>query len=116
MTPEERVQQQLQALNSANRVRVYRARVKADVAAARLGPWEVLTSSHPLVQGMLVTDLLNAVPGFGRHRTRETMRAADVQASRTIERLTLRQRYALSEELRDCRERSTLWRRVEAAA
>lgn len=90
--PERSLQQRMDALANANRVRTYRAQVKRDLTAGRRKLIEVLDSDDPLLASMKVHDLLLAVPSLGRTKVRYALERARVSSSKTVGGMTERQR------------------------
>ena len=89
--------QRLEALERANHVRSYRARLKRDLAARRCTIADVL--SVPEVATMTVFDLLVAQPRWGRERSRKLLKRLEVSTSRLVVELTENQRRKLLREL-----------------
>ncbi len=86
-------------------VRQTRRRVKEEIAAS---PWrtsrewcaKLIEDAPEELRGMRVLALLTAVRRLGPVRAKRMLRAADVDPTRTVGELTLRQRRALVAELR----------------
>lgn len=100
MVPERSLQQRLDALERANRVRTHRARLKKDIKAGRLSPIDVLLSGDPLVANMKVMELLLAAPRIGRVKANRLLFVQRVSPSKTIEGISERQKTALVSALR----------------
>lgn len=84
-----------EALELANDMRVRRAHVKRDVARGRVTLRSVLLDPPAYIQGVLVLDLLLAVPGCGRARALSLMARCAISPTATISRLTEPQRRML---------------------
>src|SRR5256714_1180678 len=88
--------QQLRALEFANRVRLARARMKRKVAAGELPAAEVIMSCPWQAHTMEVSDLLMSQRRWGRTRCRRMLVSLGVPENKQIGTLTERQRLALS--------------------
>lgn len=99
VAPERSLQQRREALESANRVRKYRAGLKREVAAGRRSAVDVLVQPEELVLTMKVVELLLAVPKIGRVKAHAMLRRLQVSPSKTVGGLSSRQREALVAEL-----------------
>jgi hypothetical protein len=89
-------EQQLRALEFANRVRLARARMKRKVAAGELTAAEVIMSGPWQAHTMEVSDLLMSQRRWGRTRCRRLLVSLGVPENKQIGTLTERQRLALS--------------------
>jgi hypothetical protein len=89
-------EQQLRALEFANRVRLARARLKRKVAAGELSAAEVVMSCPWQAHTMEVSDLLMAQRRWGRTRCRRLLVSLGVPENKQIGTLTERQRLALA--------------------
>ncbi|MFN2615651.1 MAG: hypothetical protein ABR581_00850 [Thermoleophilaceae bacterium] len=89
-------EQQLRALEFANRVRLARARMKRKVAAGELTAAEVILSSPWQAHTMEVSDLLMSQRRWGRTRCRRLLVSLSVPENKHIGTLTERQRLALA--------------------
>lgn len=115
MTVQEREAQRQRALQEANEVRSWRARMKEDIAAAQLNADEVILSEHPLVQTMQVDHVLRPVPGLGPTKRRQMLGRGLIAPSARVQDLTSRQRAFLLVELRRHRESSKVHHAKAAA-
>ena|SRR5436190_17552533 len=88
-------EQQLRALEFANRVRLARARMKRKVAAGELPAAEVIMSCPWEAHTMDVSDLLMSQRRWGRTRCRRLLVSLSVPENKQIGTLTERQRLAL---------------------
>lgn len=94
VAPERTPAQRLVALDIANDRRIYRSRLKAEIAAGR--DWrEVLRGDDPRLCTMKVRGLLLAIPGAGPKKVAAMMDRAGASESKTIGGLSARQREAL---------------------
>lgn len=103
-TEEERREQRLAALEAGNRIRSYRAALKADIRADSTAALAIGVIAHPPQDAatMPVVAVLRPVPGLGAQRTTAILRAAGVRAgTRKLNDLTDRERSALIAELTD---------------
>ena len=89
-------EQQLRALEFANRVRLARARMKRKVAAGELSAADVIMSCPWQAHTMEVSDLLMAQRRWGRTRCRRLLVSLGVPENKQIGTLTERQRLALA--------------------
>lgn len=94
-TPERSLAQRRAALDRANEVRVFRAKLKKDMTARRVSARDVLLEPPEFVGTMKVLDLLLAVPKVGRVKAGRVLRAAGVSPSRSVAGLSERQRSEL---------------------
>ena len=80
----------MDALEHANDVRVYRARMKKDVKAGRR-PFDTFLAQgphDPLLRSMKIQDALRHMPGIGRVKAEKVLRAAQVSPSKTLSGLS----------------------------
>jgi hypothetical protein len=89
-------EQQLRALEFANRVRLARARMKRKVAGGELAAAEVIMSCPWQAHTMEVSDLLMSQRRWGRTRCRRLLVSLGVPENKQIGTLTERQRLALA--------------------
>lgn len=88
------------AREKANRVRLYHANLKRDVAAGRLSLTEILDAYRsPSVASCRVHALVRSIPRVGSKRTDEAFRKAGISMTATVGSLTARQRGALVDQL-----------------
>lgn len=95
VAPERSLQQRMDALGQANRIRTARAQMKRDVRAGRLDPCDVLLSVPWHSETLKLDQLLLCVPKIGRTKARKILRRHDVSPSKTLLGLSMRQRTAL---------------------
>jgi hypothetical protein len=94
--PERSHEQRTDALKTANRVRVFRARKKRELKARVADPRSIVLEPPAEMLSMKLFDFLIALPGVGRVRANRMLRAADCSPSRTLGGATGRQRGALA--------------------
>lgn len=94
-TPERSLQQRMDALQEANRIRSYRAVVKREIKAGRRSIIDELVEVHELMATMKVLDLLLAVPKVGRVKAMKVLNRERISPSKTVGGLSERQRLAL---------------------
>lgn len=95
--PDRSLQQRLDALDRANEIRTYRARVKRCMKDGQIKLVDVLTDEE--CAGMRIADAMMAVPKIGRRKVDHTLRRVGISPSRTLAGLTERQRRELLERL-----------------
>lgn len=93
--PPRSLQQRRDALERANEVRVYRAKLKRDLYERRVRLEDVLASDDPMLATMTLFDLLLATPKVGRVKATKVLSAARISPGRTLSGLTDRQRRQL---------------------
>lgn len=101
--PDRSLTQRLDALEQANRVRSYRARLKRDIKAGRLSEEQLddLVANPPdHLLSMRVTDFLLALPWVGESRVDRCLVLCQASRSRSLGGLSDRQRLALRSWLR----------------
>lgn len=90
-----RLAQRMDALEGANRVRKYRARMKRQVKAGERSLLEALADPEPEVHTMKAFDLLRAAPKVGRVKANKGLTQARIPPSKTVGGMTTRQRAEL---------------------
>jgi hypothetical protein len=95
ITPARSLEQRLDALAEANRIRTRRAVLKRDVAAGRETASRIVYDVPDWAGTMKVYELLMTVPRWGRTKSLNAMRAVDIAAGKTIGGLSPRQRLEL---------------------
>jgi hypothetical protein len=93
--PERTLDQRFDALALANERRLYRARLKEEIAAGNRDWREVLRHDDPLLRTMKVRELLLAIPKAGPKKVQAMMDRAGASESKTVGGLSGRQREAL---------------------
>lgn len=96
--PSRTVLQRMDALQRANGIRTYRARLKVDMKAGRVDVVKLLTARDldPMIETMKVFDLLLAVPKTGRVKANKALRQCRMSPSKTIGGMSPRQRGELA--------------------
>ena len=90
----------MDALKRANEIRTERARLKRELKAGRVKIHGLLLEPPPYVQTAKVSDLLLAVPKYGRVKTNRILNQCRISPSKTIGGLSERQRAELVAQLR----------------
>ena len=89
------ISQPLQALAAANKVRIDRAQLRADLKHQRITLRAAL--DDPRAQGMKVSKLLTSQHRWGDHRARQACLGVPVSEHRLVGDLTGRQREVLAQ-------------------
>jgi hypothetical protein len=84
--------QSMEALATANRVRLARADLKRDISQGKTTAASVITECPWMAETMRVSDVLRAQRLWGAHKTRGFLRELQISESRTVGELTDRQR------------------------
>jgi len=87
--------QHMQALATANRVRLARAALKRSVAAGKVGAAEIVRECPWEVESMTVGELLRSQRRWGRTRVRKFLFSMTLSENRELGKLTERQRSML---------------------
>lgn len=87
------MEQRMEALELANRVRIERARIKRDLAAGRMTLAQAVAS--PWCRTARLVDLLLAQPKWGRVKSFKMIRRLGIVDTRTVGSLTMRHRRSL---------------------
>ena len=95
-TAEQILEQRRQALDRANESRMARAELKRRIARSQLRASEVILDPPPEAETWAVYDVLIAQPRWGRERTAHLLRTLGVSESRTLRRLTVRERTVIA--------------------
>jgi hypothetical protein len=93
--PTRSLAQRMAALERANEIRMFRARMKREIGAGRRSVHVVLAAPVAEVETMKVFDLLMAMPKVGRVKANRLLTRAHVSPSKTLGGLTTRQRTEL---------------------
>ena len=88
-------EQRLRALAKANEVRFARAQLKRGLAANRVELASVLLTPPACAQTATLSELLLALPGIGPVRVRRMLTRCKIPETRTLARLSNRQRNEL---------------------
>ncbi len=100
IAPERSLNQRMDALARANRIRTERARLKRDLKAGRLSIHSLLLDPPEYVETAKVFDMLLAVPKYGRVKVNKILAHCRISPSKTIGGLSARQRTELVSLLR----------------
>jgi hypothetical protein len=98
--PERSFDQQMDALRRANEIRSARARLKRDLKAGRAHIHGVLLDPPEFLQNAKVSELLLAVPKYGRVKVNRLLTQCRISPSKTLGGLSERQRQELVSNLR----------------
>ena len=98
--PERSLVQRMDALQRANEVRTRRARLKKDLKAQRVSIESLLLEPPEYVLTAKVSDMLLAVPKYGRVKVNKVLQQCRNSPSKTIGGLSQRQRSELVGQLR----------------
>jgi hypothetical protein len=98
--PERSLNQRMDALARANRIRTERARLKRDLKAGRLSIHTLLLNPPEYVETAKVFDMMLAVPKYGRVKVNKLLAHCRIAPSKTIGGLSERQRSELVSLLR----------------
>lgn len=95
--PERSLEQRLDALKTANRIRMFRAGAKRELKAApRRAALSVLLDPPPEMETMKIFDLLLSMPKVGRVKANRALNTCRISPSKTIGGMTDRQRNELA--------------------
>jgi hypothetical protein len=100
VAPERSLNQRMDALARANRIRTERARLKRDLKAGRLSIHTLLLHPPEFIQTAKVSDMMLAVPKYGRVKVNKILVHCRIAPSKTIGGLSDRQRSELISLLR----------------
>jgi hypothetical protein len=98
--PERSIDQRMDALAKANRIRTERARLKRELKAGRLSIHTLLLDPPEYVETAKVFDMMLAVPKYGRVKVNKILAHCRIAPSKTIGGLSDRQRSELVSLLR----------------
>ena len=98
--PERSFDQQMEALRRANEIRSARATLKRDLKAGRAQIHGVLLDPPEYLQNAKVSELLLAVPKYGRVKVNRLLTQCRISPSKTLGGLSERQRHELVSSLR----------------
>jgi hypothetical protein len=93
--PERSLNQRMDALARANRIRTERAQLKRDLRAGRLSIHKLLLDPPEYIETAKVFDMLLAVPKYGRVKINKILAHCRIAPSKTIGGLSERQRSEL---------------------
>lgn len=92
VAPERSLQQRMDALTAANRIRGYRAQLKQDMKTGTVKPSWIINRPPVECESMKVISFLEAVPTLGRARISKLLSHAQVSPVKTLGGLSRRQR------------------------
>lgn len=95
VTPERSPNQRLAALARANEIRSQRAKLKRDLKAGRVSIQQLLDKPPNYLETAKVSDMLLAVPKYGRVKVNKILHTCRISPSKTIGGLSERQRSEL---------------------
>jgi hypothetical protein len=95
VTPERSFNQRLDALARANEIRSQRAQLKRDLKAGRASIQQLLAKPPAYLETAKVSDMLLAVPKYGRVKVNKILHTCRISPSKTIGGLSERQRTEL---------------------
>lgn len=98
--PERSLAQRQDALKRANQIRTKRAELKRDLKSGKVTIQTLLLSPPEYVETAKVSDLLIAVPKYGRVKVNKILAQCRISLSKTIGGLSERQRAELVSYLR----------------
>lgn len=93
--PERSLAQRMDALQRANEIRTRRAQLKRDLKGGRIGIDGLLLAPPDWIETAKVSELLLAVPKYGRVKVNKVLQQCRVSPSKTIVGLSERQRNEL---------------------
>ncbi len=93
--PERSIDQRMDALAKANRIRTERARLKRDLKSGRLSIHALLLEPPEYIETAKVFDMMLAVPKYGRVKVNKILAHCRIAPSKTIGGLSDRQRSEL---------------------
>jgi S13-like protein len=99
-TPKRSLTQRMAALERANQIRTKRARLKRELRNGKANPQALLLSPPEYVLTAKVSDLLLAVPKYGKVKVNKILTQCRISPSKTIGGLSARQRAELVSYLR----------------
>ena len=99
-TPERSLTQRREALQRANQIRTARAALKRDLKAGRISIHALLLDPPEYLETAKVSELLLAVPKYGRVKVNKVLQQCRISPSKTIGGLSERQRTELVSLLR----------------
>ena len=93
--PERSLNQRMDALARANRIRIQRAQLKRDLKSGRRSIHSLLLDPPEYIETAKVFDMLLAVPKYGRVKVNKILAHCRIAPSKTIGGLSERQRSEL---------------------
>ncbi len=98
--PERSLNQRMDALERANKIRTARAQLKRDLKAGKVSIHKLLLDPPSYLETAKVFDMLLAVPKYGRVKANKVLVQCRISPSKTIGGLSERQRTELVSMLR----------------
>jgi hypothetical protein len=98
--PERSLNQRMDALERANKIRTARAQLKRDLKAGKTSIHQLLLKPPSYLETAKVFDMLLAVPKYGRVKANKVLTQCRISPSKTIGGLSERQRTELVSMLR----------------
>lgn len=99
-TPDRSPSQRMEALRLANAIRTERAALKRDLKAGRVRIEQVLDNPPEYLHTAKVSDIMLAVPRYGRVKVAKVLQRCRISPSKTVAGLSERQRTELIDALR----------------
>lgn len=99
-TPDRSPSQRMEALRLANAIRTERAALKRDLKAGRVRIEQVLGNPPEYLHTAKVSDIMLAVPRYGRVKVAKVLQRCRISPSKTVAGLSERQRTELIDALR----------------
>lgn len=99
-TPDRSPSQRMDALRLANAIRTERAALKRDLKAGRVRIEQVLNNPPEFLHTAKVSDIMLAVPRYGRVKVAKVLQRCRISPSKTVAGLSERQRSELIDALR----------------
>jgi hypothetical protein len=90
--PDRSLQQRMDALHEANKIRTKRATLKRDIKVGRTDVLDCILDPPEYLQTMKIFDLLISVPKYGRTKVNRILTQNRISPSKTIGGLSERQR------------------------
>jgi len=97
--PDRSYSQRMDALTTANVIRMYRAKLKRNVKAQRVSLLSLLLDPPEEIETMKVFDLLVSAPKYGRVKANKMLQTCRISPSKTVGGLSDRQRAELVSKL-----------------
>ncbi len=99
VTPDRSPSQRMDALRLANAIRTERATLKRDLKAGRIRIDQVLSDPPEFLHTAKVSDIMLAVPRYGRVKVAKVLQRCRISPSKTVAGLSERQRTELIDAL-----------------
>lgn len=95
VTPKRSLEQRMDALTVANRVRTYRAELKRQIKSRNVSVIDVLLDPPDELDTMKIFDLLLATPKLGKVKVNLLLHKCRISPSKTVGGMSIRQRSEL---------------------